>query len=223
MSSPTTSSTNIYSGISPSLNPVSSSSDSSGDDKFGKAAAFTFDKNVEGGYTVDNSVGTGMPTNYGIRQDTLDSYNKSKGYDPMNVSDMTSDDARHVAKDMYFDSAQFDKLPDRTAVAAFDYGYNSGPHQAIKDLQRTVGTTADGLMGDKTISAVNNYIDKNGEDALLNDYIGRRKTLMRGLVSSNPMKYGQNALGWAHRIGHLQAYLGLGASGSDSDGSMGGQ
>lgn len=201
---------NVYSGISPNTPPITQSdpgTDSGG--KFAKAAAFTFDDSVEGGHTVDN----GGETNHGITQHTLDAYNSSNGYAPMNVGDMTEDDAKHVAKDVYFDSAQFDKLPDRTAVAAFDYGYNSGPHQAIKDLQRTVGVHDDGMMGPKTVKAVNDYVSQNGEDDLLNNYIGRRKQLMNGLISSNPMKYGSNAVGWAHRIGHLQTYLGLGSNG----------
>lgn len=197
---------NVYSGISPNLSAIVQSDPSStSDDKFDKAAQFTFNKNVEGGYTVDD----GGPTNYGVTQKTMDAYNTANGIDHMNVEDATPDDARHIAKDVYFNGPQLGNLPDRTATAVFDYGYNSGPHQAIKDLQRTIGTTPDGRMGPQTVKAVNDYVSQNGEDALLNDYIGRRKQLMNGLISSNPMKYGQYAVGWAHRIGHLQTYLGL--------------
>ncbi len=204
---------NVYTGVSPNL-PVVAQSDntSTPDDKFDKAAQFTFNKNVEGGYTVDD----GGPTNYGVTQKSMDAYNASHGYDHMDVADATPDDAKHIARDVYFDGPQLGSLPDRTATAVFDYGYNSGPHQAIKDLQRTIGVTPDGRMGPKTAKAVNDYVSQNGEDALLNEYIGRRKQLMNNLISSNPMKYGQYAVGWAHRIGHLQTYLGLGQA-QDSD------
>lgn len=181
-------------------------------DKFTVATNFTMSPSVEGGYTVDN----GGPTNYGITQNTLDKYNKSNGYAPMDVSDITPDDAKHVAKDMYYDKVGLDNLPTKTAVAVFDYGYNSGPVQAVKDLQRTVGVEADGKIGHDTINAVNTYVANNGEDGLLNDYISRRTQLMNNLVQQNPAKYGPSALGWAHRITNLQNYLGIG-NGQSSD------
>ncbi len=174
-------------------------------DKFNKAAEFTFHPQVEGGYTVDN----GGPTNYGITQSTLDNFNSKNGYDQMDVKDITPDDAKFVAQKAYFEDPGIDKLPDRVAVAAFDYSINSGPHQAIKDLQRTVGATADGKMGPDTQRAIDNYIQTNGEDALLNDYTGRRQQLMQNLINSNPAKYNSNANGWANRINNLKSYLGV--------------
>lgn len=172
-------------------------------DNFSTASAFTFHPQVEGGYTVDN----GGPTNYGITQKTADAYNQSKGYPSMNVKDMTQDDAKHIARDQYWDGPGLESLPTRTATAVFDYGYNSGPGQAIKDLQRTVGVNDDGKMGPNTQKAISQYIDQNGEDKLLNDYIGRRQKLMSNLIMNNPVKYGPNALGWAHRISNLKGYL----------------
>lgn len=174
-------------------------------EKFNKGAEFTFHPDVEGGYTVDQ----GGPTNYGITQETLNNFNKAGGYPAMDVKDMTPDDAKFVAHREFFDKPGFGVLPDRLAVAAFDYGINSGAHQAVLDLQRSVGVVADGKMGPKTLAAVNNYVASNGEDALLQDYIGRRSQLMGKLVASNPQKYGGSALGWVHRIQKLKGYLGV--------------
>lgn len=182
-------------------------------DKFTAATNFTMSPSVEGGFTVDN----GGPTNYGITQNTLDKYNKANGYDQADVADLTHDDAKHVAKDMYYDQVGIDNLPAKTAVAVFDYGYNSGPVQAVKDLQRTVGVKADGRIGHDTINAVNTYVAQNGESGLLNDYISRRTQLMNNLMQQNPAKYGPNALGWAHRITNLQTYLGLNGGNSAQD------
>lgn len=184
------------------------------EDKWANASAFTFHPDVEGGFTVDN----GGATNYGITQHTADAYNASQGISPMDVKDMTQDDAKHIAKDVYFDGPGFGNLPSRTATAVFDYGYNSGPNQAIKDLQRTVGVNADGLMGPQTQKAVDKYVSQNGEDALLNDYIGRRQQLMGSLIYNHPDKYAPSAVGWAHRIANLKNYLGVNGGGQEVTG-----
>lgn len=89
-------------------------------DKFTQAANFTFHPSVEGGYTVDN----GGPTNYGITQNTLDSFTKSNGFDPIDVKNISQLDAKTIANEIYFEKPKLDTLPDRIAVAAFDYSYN---------------------------------------------------------------------------------------------------
>lgn len=172
-------------------------------DKFTQASEFTFHPSVEGGYTIDN----GGPTNYGITQNTLDNYVKKNGYEPIDVKDISKDDAKNIANELYFKEPKIDSLPDRTAVATFDYAINSGPHQAIKDLQRTVGAEPDGRIGPQTEQAINAYIKTNGEDALLHDYTERRATLMNNLIMQNPNKYMPNAKGWANRIQNLKNYL----------------
>lgn len=170
---------------------------------FNMAADFTFHPEVEGGYTVDS----GGPTNYGITQNTLDAFNKKNGYSSMNVKDITPDDAKFVAQKQYFEDPKLDTLPDRIGVAAFDYSINSGPHQAIKDLQRVVGVKPDGQLGPDTKKAINSYIDQNGEDSLLHNYTERRAILMHSLIIGNPSKYGSYANGWATRLQNLKQYL----------------
>lgn len=177
------------------------------EDKFSKAAQFTFHPTVEGGYTVDN----GGPTNYGITQNTLDAFNRKYGYPQSSVKDMNQDFAKNIAKMEFFEEPGLNILPDRTAVAAFDYSINSGPYQAIKDLQRVVGTKPDGRMGPHTQKAIEKYIQTNGEDALLHDYTERRAILMHGLLLQDPGKYGPSIKGWANRLKNLKQYLNFSA------------
>lgn len=172
-------------------------------DSFDIAAAFTFRPDVEGGYTVDS----GGPTNYGVTQTTLDNYMRRVGGKSINVKDMDEGLARTIAKDMYYDSVGLSNLPPKVGIAAFDYGYNSGPTQAIKDLQRVVGVKDDGIYGNKTHGAVMDYVAKNGEDALIEEYIGRRKELMDKLIAKDPEKYGAYANGWDNRLNNLREYL----------------
>ena len=172
-------------------------------DKFDRAIWFTSHPNIEGGYTVDN----GGPTNFGITQSTLDAFSKKRGMPRLAVDQITQDDAKAIARQQYFDEPKLDLLPERVAVAAFDYGFNSGPYQAIKDLQRVVNVKPDGMIGPDTQRAVEKYIQENGEDSLLHNYTERRANLMQQLIQQNPSKYGPNANGWSNRIELLKSYL----------------
>lgn len=187
-------------------------------DNFDIASAFTFRPDVEGGYVVDHA----GPTNYGVTQTTLDNYLRKTGSkERLSVKDMGSDMAYTIARDMYYDSVGLGNLPAKVGVAAFDYGYNSGPTQAIKDLQRVVGVKDDGIYGNKTHGAVVEYVAQNGEDALVGEYIGRRRELMRRLVEKNPEKYGQYANGWENRLNNLSEYLTAVGGVTGADGSVG--
>ena len=170
-------------------------------DAFDKAIGFTL--GAEGGYTVDN----GGPTNYGVTQTTMNAFSAARGEKPMDVKTITPDDAKFIAREMYYKQPKFDMLPDRVGVAAFDYGYQSGPVQAIKDLQRVVGAKVDGLMGPGTKKAVDRYVAENGEDDLLAKYLGRRQVLYSTLIRNQPQVHAKNAKGYANRLAGLTQYL----------------
>lgn len=210
---------NVYTGISPNLDPVTKSDDNdTAEDKFEKAIKFTSNPSVEGGYVVDN----GGPTNYGLTQHIFDTYNSSHGYQHMDVADATPDDAKKVMKEIYFDKPGLGDLPTRTAIAMFDYAINSGVPQATKDLQRVVGVTPDSILGHNTKNAVSSYVGQNGEDSLLSGLNDRRKILQRTLIHNNPQVFVPKAKGMAHRNVHLQQYLGWGQPQQDSNDSDGG-
>lgn len=178
-------------------------------DPFDKVSAFTFGGNSggqfngEGGYVVDN----GGPTKYGVTQTTMNAFSAARGEKPMDVKTITPDDAKFIAREMYYKQPKFDMLPDRVGVAAFDYGYQSGPVQAIKDLQRVVGVKVDGLMGPGTKKAVERYVAENGEDDLLAKYLGRRQVLYSTLIRNQPQVHARNAKGYANRLAGLTQYL----------------
>lgn len=172
-------------------------------DKFNKA--FDFTAGQEGGYTVDN----GGPTMGGITQKTADSFNDKYSFPRQNVKDMTEDDRKFIYKKQYFEEPGLHKLPDDVATAAFDYGVNSGPGQAIKDLQRTVGAKPDGVLGPNSVKAVDQYIDKNGQQQLLQDYTNRRQDFYDNLVNKDPDKYRPSQNGWDNRINAIKSKFNL--------------
>lgn len=129
----------------------------------------------EGGY-VNNPKDPGGPTNKGITIATFRKYIKPGG----SVADLralTTAQATIVYKRQYWDKVLADLLPAGVDHATFDYAVNSGWYQAAKDLQRTVGATADGHVGPQTLAAV----AKMAPADIINGLCDRRLALMMGL------------------------------------------
>lgn len=112
----------------------------------------------EGNYTDNRSdpgnwtggkVGSGTlkGTKYGIA---------ANSYPNLNIKNLTLDQAKAIYKRDYWDKIKADQLPELLRFHVFDMSINSGISRGVKLLQQTVGTTQDGLIGPKTISAANN-------------------------------------------------------------------
>ena len=114
----------------------------------------------EGGY-VNNPLDKGDPTKYGV---TLLVW-KERGHDKDGDGDidaediklLTEEDACEVAKKIFWDYFQADKINNQS-VAAFivDWGYNSGRKTVAKKLQQVLHIEDDGIVGDGTLNAINN-------------------------------------------------------------------
>lgn len=163
----------------------------------------------EGGYTVDHR----GETNRGITQPTYDSYTKQKGIPTKNVKDLTYGEGYSFYEDEFYKKPKIDKLPYNVGGVVFDFGVNAGPVTAIKSLQRIVGTKDDGIIGDKTITAVHKYIDKNGENELINTLVSDRQIYNNNLILKDPSVYGDYERGWRDRlIKVLELYSGGGVT-----------
>lgn len=111
----------------------------------------------EGGYTALRSdpgnwtggkVGSGVlkGTKYGIA---------ANSYPSLDIKNLSLDQAKAIYKRDYWDKAKCDKIPAELAFHVFDMCVNSGVSRGIKLLQKTAGTAEDGLVGSKTLQAVN--------------------------------------------------------------------
>lgn len=89
------------------------------------------------------------------------------------------------------------------AVNLFDAGVNHGIGWAAKTLQRTVGTTPDGQIGNITISKVKTFNSIELCDIILKS----REDLFRSIVSRKP-EQAKFLKGWLSRIAGIKAYLG---------------
>lgn len=100
----------------------------------------------EGGYT-NNPADPGGETNWGITAATA----RANGYaGPMR--DMDQATAKAIYARQYWLPA-FDQLPYLVAFQVFDAGVNHGVTQAVRWLQRAVGTADDGKIGPVTLQA----------------------------------------------------------------------
>jgi lysozyme family protein len=102
--------------------------------------------------------------------------------------------AKSIYREKYWDAVQAEKLPPTIRYAVFDAAVNSGPGTSIKWLQEAVGATPDGVLGPKTLAAINEL----HPDGILRRMLGRRlkaMTNMRGWPSFSA--------GWARRVATL--------------------
>ncbi|HEY8386218.1 MAG TPA: glycosyl hydrolase 108 family protein [Porticoccaceae bacterium] len=67
---------------------------------------------------------------------------------------LTREQAKSIYKRAYWDKAKADQYDGAISFQLFDAAVNHGITQAIKFLQRAVGTTADGIVGPKTLAAI---------------------------------------------------------------------
>jgi lysozyme family protein len=100
----------------------------------------------EGGY-VNHPNDPGGETNWGITIAVA----RENGYDgPM--KDMDQSVAKRIYSAKYW-LPDFDNLPYSVAFQLFDAAVNSGVGQAVRWLQRAVGTADDGKLGSITLKA----------------------------------------------------------------------
>lgn len=110
------------------------------------------------------------------------------------MKDMPTDVAKAIYKKSYWDAVNAEELPPSVRYAVFDAAVNSGVRTAVQWLQQSVGATPDGVLGPKTLVAINEV----NPDGLLRKMLGRRlraMTDMRGWPSFSA--------GWARRIASL--------------------
>lgn len=148
---------------------------------------------VEGGY-VDHPSDPGGPTNMGITYRTLSAWRR-RLVTKQDVRDLTREEALAIYKAQYWDAVRGDDLPDGLGYAVFDYGVNSGPARAIKDLQRSVGVAADGIIGVMTLDA----ISKRQVADLITGLGDKRRAFVRGLST-----YSTFGRGWEARINSVE-------------------
>jgi lysozyme family protein len=135
----------------------------------------------EGGY-VANPADPGGETNFGISK---------RSYPMENIRGMTLARAKSIYLRDYWGPAGCDAVPDDIKFDLFDMAVNSGVTTAIRTLQNTVGATADGIIGPRTLQAINSMPGPR----LVARFNGWRLAFM-----ANTPQFDTFGRGWARRI-----------------------
>lgn len=111
----------------------------------------------EGGF-VNDPDDLGGATNMGVTIGTYEAYCRKKGYPKPTVErlkNLTKEEWTEILKTMYWDRWKADEIKSQSvADILVDWVWASGAH-GIKIPQRLLGVKVDGIVGPKTIAAVN--------------------------------------------------------------------
>ena len=141
------------------------------------------------GYVNDPN-DTGGETKFGI----------AKNANPtVDIAKLTYAQAKEIYKRNYWDKCRCGEMPERLATHLFDAAVNHGTTTAIKLLQRAVNASDDGVLGPKTIAAIQALPEKQ----VVYFFIQHRRNFYLKIVERNPsqMKF---LKGWMNRIQSLE-------------------
>jgi lysozyme family protein len=149
----------------------------------------------EGGY-VNHPEDPGGATNRGVTQVTYDAWRRSKGQAPRDVRRITDDEVTAIYRTQYWDTIRGDSLPPGVAYCVFDAAVNSGPARAVRWLQEVAGVVVDGIVGVRTLAAV----EAMPPEELIGAYCDTRMAFLWGL--RHWPTFGR---GWTRRVEGVRA------------------
>ena len=148
----------------------------------------------------------GHSTKYGI---TLATW-KKVGYDKNGDGKIDANDVKLLTKADYdrvfkrnlWDVCHADDIKSQAiANLLVDFAYNSGAGNAIRQIQKILKVKADGIIGAKTLSAINTY--KLGYWTLFDKLKVARIAFLNNIVKTDA-KQEVNLKGWMRRIANIQ-------------------
>lgn len=157
----------------------------------------------EGGY-VNHPNDKGGATNKGVTLATWRvngrDINGDGKIDEEDLKLITEEEAIAIMKKNYWDKLKADDIKSQSiANLIVDWGWGSGPVTAAKKIQRIVGAEADGIVGPKTIAAIN----AQDPEALFKKIHNERKLHFESIVRNDPSQ--QVFLkGWMRRLDSIQ-------------------
>lgn len=136
----------------------------------------------------------GGPTKYGITLATLKAWRKTDVL-PTDVQLLAEEEARAIYQHRYIIDPGFSHIADDALrVAVIDAGVNSGPGRATEWLQLALGVTPDGVLGVKTLGA----LDSADATEALRRFLLYRLKHLAGMMKDKSQH--QFAAGWLVRV-----------------------
>lgn len=150
-------------------------------------------KKWEGGY-CELKNDRGGATNSGVTLAVYQSvYGKSKTKN--DLKKMTNEQWNYIFTKLYWNKWKADEIKNQSiADILVDWVWMSGTC-TIKKIQALFGLTADGIVGNKTLS----YINSNNQEEIFKKIWNRRKKFYDSLVANNPSQK-VFLKGWMNRL-----------------------
>lgn len=157
-------------------------------------ACFAMVLKHEGGF-VNHPKDPGGMTNLGVTKNNWERY-LNREVSEADMRALTPEVVKPFYKAMYWDKIKGDELPSGIDYAAYDLAVNSGVGRAAKYLQEIAGVTADGVIGPKSLEAIQSCDAKETADAICD----MRMDFLKGLSTFET--FGR---GWTDRIVKVKA------------------
>ena len=160
-------------------------------DNFSRCFAFTL--GAEGGYTdnpADPGNWTGGAMGHGQLRGTKYGISAA-AYPALDIAALTEADAQAIYRRDYYMPLRGDELALPVAMVAFDGAVNAGVRRSVCWLQQAAGVSADGVLGARTLAAI------NATDAL---GLAREALARRLSFYSTSPGWGNFGLGWTRRV-----------------------
>jgi lysozyme family protein len=138
----------------------------------------------EGGY-VNDPQDPGGETKYGISK---------RAYPNEDIAGLTLDRAKAIYRLHYWAAAGCDAVPELLKFEVFDMAVNQGVSASVKALQYAAGVEDDGVIGNKTVQAVQAMLPIR----LLFRFDAARLVHYAEVHDDQLARFGR---GWLHRVG----------------------
>ena len=156
-------------------------------------AGFVNDPNDKGG-----------ATNKGITQAIYDSYRKSKNLPLQSVALISDAEVQDIYAMQFWTPLKCDSIAlisQGLAVCVFDTSVNSGIGEAALFLQRTIGATADGVIGPNTLKILQSKLN----NTTIETYLQQRLNFDNALTVKDATQK-KFLAGWDTRIENLKKF-----------------
>jgi lysozyme family protein len=147
----------------------------------------------EGGY-VNDPLDSGGMTNLGVTKRVWEEF---VGH-PVSEADMralTPEKVGSMYKLKYWNPSYCEVLPKGLDYVVFDFAVNAGTGRSVKTLQQAIGCVADGVIGPKTMAAINDAEPKD----LIAKFSDARADFYQGIVTRKPDQV-RFIKGWLNRV-----------------------
>ena len=142
---------------------------------------------------VNDPKDRGGETKYGIAK---------KSHPGIDIKSLTWDSAKLIYYTQYWLPGKCDKMPGRLAALHFDGSIHHGGGTSAKFIQRALGVTPDGSIGQLTLAA----IATKDVIQLCNSVCDQREKYYRAIVANDPTQ-AKYLNGWLRRVKEMRAFV----------------